>query len=96
VSAADDEAHPYVCMQCFRKSYHPRDAAERYCAACNEFEDTARELVRLRMMQAARRARGDLWAARGGLQMLSLEQAQMFGSTMGSLDYLLKILGGEP
>lgn len=60
------------------------------------FEDTSRELVRLRVMQAARRARGDLWAARGGLQLLSPEQALIFGSTMGSLDYLLKVLGGEP
>ena len=31
----------YTCPRCSRTSYHPRDEQERFCAACNTFEDDA-------------------------------------------------------
>lgn len=28
----------YVCPRCGARSYHPKDAAERYCGRCHLFE----------------------------------------------------------
>jgi hypothetical protein len=29
----------YLCPFCWVRSYHRRDATERYCARCHRFED---------------------------------------------------------
>lgn len=35
----------FVCPLCKRRSYHPVDIAERYCAACGFVDDVIAELV---------------------------------------------------
>lgn len=32
----------YVCGHCGRVSYHPHDIRERYCAACDRWDDDLR------------------------------------------------------
>lgn len=83
-----------VCTwpQCLRENH--RACCERGMAS--QLEDQVRKMVQLRIMQATRRARGDLWSARAGLHVLSAEQAYKFGATMRELDGLLTLLGGTP
>ncbi len=33
----------YTCPRCNRTSYHPKDLQERYCSACQAFEDEAKD-----------------------------------------------------
>jgi hypothetical protein len=33
------DAPPFICPICQRKSWHPRDAKERFCAACGFVDD---------------------------------------------------------
>ncbi len=58
-------------------------------------EEVARMMVTYRVMVAARFARAELWASRGGLQLLSPDQAHLFATATGALDNLLTALGAE-